>query len=137
MFIVRNMPKPLAQWSLLVLLAALALVSSWTLILILWAPDVGRIYSPSRWAGTAAGIAVCSAFFQFQTTKWIEHIVQEYGDDEKYPYGPPSHVTRIIIDNPDQPRLSAIRNLLFYDTSLTAVLGLWAGAFTILSYWVD
>lgn len=45
--------------------------------------------------------------------KWIER----YGDIEKYPYGPPSHITRQIIHNhnPDTPIRSGIRNWLFFE----------------------
>lgn len=45
--------------------------------------------------------------------KWLEH----YGDIEKYPYGPPSHITRQIIDNPDTPFRTGARNVLFFEHS--------------------
>ena len=133
------MPKPAAQLFLLALLAVLTLSSIWTLFLSIWRPEAeaGRLFAPARWAGTVAGIAVCAAFFQFLTTKWIAAVVEEFDNIEKYPYGPPSYITRSIIDNPDAPIQSAVRNFLFFDPSLTAILGLWAGVFTVLSYWID
>ena len=58
--------------------------------------------------GTAAGVA------QLEVSGFFDKIMVEYGDDEKYPYGPPSRVTREIIDNPDTPIRTWLRNALFF-----------------------
>ena len=137
LWIFHEMPKPWAQITLLILLGLLVIFSVWTLVLFVWQPGEGRLFSPARWAGTVAGLAVCAAFFQLATTQWFAHVLEEFGDVEKFPYGPPSRITRMIIDNPDAPIPTAVRNYLFFDPSLAAVLGLWAGIFTVLSYWID
>lgn len=137
LWIFHEMPKPWAQITLLILLGLLAIFSVWTLVLCVWQPGEGRLFSPARWAGTVAGLAVCAAFFQLATTQWFTYVMEEFGDVEKFPYGPPSHVTRMIIHNPDAPIQSAVRGYLFFDPSLAAALGLWAGIFTVLSYWID
>jgi len=46
---------------------------------------------------TAAGVV------QLEVSGLFQKIMDVYGDEEKYPYGPPSHITRQIIDNPDRP----------------------------------
>jgi hypothetical protein len=137
MLIFANMPKPITQIVLLALLFAV-LVSA-VITLFLWGarPPGGRLLEPQRWAGTVSGLAVCAAFFQYATTRWIAQVMEEYDNTEKYPYGPPSHITRSIIDNPDAPVQMTVRSYLFYDPSLTAWLGLVAGVFAILSYWID
>lgn len=131
------MPKPTTQIFLLTSLVLLVSLSIWTLYLAIWRPEGGRLFDPARWAGTVAGVAVCAAFYQSATTKWISLAMEKFSDIETYPYGPPSYITRSIIDNPDTPIQSAIRNFLFYDPTLAAILGFWAGVFTIISYWSD
>lgn len=137
MWIFSYMPKPAVQVTLVALLVAVVALSVLTVALAIWRPEGGRLVAPARWAGTVAGLAVCAAFYQFITTRWFAAVMEHFDDVEAYPYGPPSHITRSIIDNPDAPVQSAIRNFLFYDPSLAAVLGLWAGVFTIASYWID
>lgn len=137
MWMFENWPKPFAQTTLLLLLAAILLASVFTIYLWGWRPSAGRFFSAHRWAGTVSGLSVCAAFYQYATTRWIAQVMEEFGDIEKYPFGPPSPITRAIIDNPDAPIQSAIRNFLFFDPGLAALLGLWAGVFAILSYWID
>jgi hypothetical protein len=45
----------------------------------------------------------------------FKKIMEVYGDEEKYPYGPPSYITRQIIDNPDRPARTWLRNVSFFD----------------------
>src|ERR1700733_5579162 len=47
---------------------------------------------------TIAGI------LQLEITDFFKGIFTEYSNLEKYPYGPPSSITREIIDNPDKPK---------------------------------
>lgn len=47
----------------------------------------------------------------------FQKLVEFYGDEQKFPYGPPSHVTRQIIDNPDRPFTTWLRNLCFFNVS--------------------
>lgn len=131
------MPYPRAQIILIVLLLLLGVLSVWTVWLCVIRPVGGRFFEPARWAGTVAGLAVCAAFFQVATTKWFAIVLEFYSDADRFPSGPPSHIARKIIENPDTPIRSAFRNYVFFDPSLGAVLGLWAGIFTILSYWID
>jgi hypothetical protein len=45
----------------------------------------------------------------------FERVLQKYADEEKYPFGPPSHITRRLIGEADSRVLSFFRNVLFYD----------------------
>jgi hypothetical protein len=51
---------------------------------------------------------------QLEVTDFFRELFDEYGDVAKYPYGPPSHVTRQIIQNPDTPIRNETARLLFY-----------------------
>lgn len=51
--------------------------------------------------------------------------MEELGDEEKYPFGQPSHVTREIveIDNPDRPFMRLVRNFVFVEAETGFKLG--------------
>jgi len=56
-----------------------------------------------------------AGIIQLEVSGAFDKLIERYGDIEQYPYGPPSHITRQIIDNPDTPIRSGIRNLLFFE----------------------
>lgn len=132
-----NWPMRFTQSGLLVLVALSAIAACITLYLLFLGPECGRLCQAHRWAGTVSGLLVCTAFFQFGTTRWMAHIKEVYLNAERFPSGPPSSITRAIIDHPDYPTASALRNFLFYDPTFAAILGFWAGVFAVLSYWTD
>ena len=47
--------------------------------------------------------------------------MDKYSDDQRYPGGPPSHITREIVDDPDAAARTALRNFLFFEPKT----GLW------------
>lgn len=55
-----------------------------------------------------------AGIIQLEISGLFDSILEEYGDVKKYPYGPPSSVTREIIDDPDS-LLTPIKNWLFYN----------------------
>lgn len=132
-----KMPYPVTQSILAILLAIIFIASIATFYLWIWGTQAGRIFEAQRWAITVSGLSVIAAFYQYATTSWIAKVIAEYDDVSKYPSGPPSYITRMIIDNPDTPIRTAIRNFLFFDPWLAAYLGFWAGFFGILSAWID
>ena len=70
--------------------------------------------SPARMLQTAALLLGIAGILQLEITDFFKDITHEYCDEEKYPFGPPSYVTREIIDNPDPSVIQAIKNYLFY-----------------------
>jgi hypothetical protein len=52
---------------------------------------------------------------QLESSGAFEKLMDKYGNVEDYPYGPPSHVTRRIIDDADAPLKTALRNHLFFE----------------------
>jgi hypothetical protein len=69
---------------------------------------VGRLIS------TDGYILAVSGLIQLEISGLFEKIMDEYGNEERYPYGPPSRIVREIIDNPDRPIRTRIRNVLFF-----------------------
>jgi len=56
-----------------------------------------------------------AGIIQFEVSGVFETWMEKYGDVEQYPGGPPSRITRQIIDNPDTPIRTWVRNTLFFD----------------------
>ena len=57
-----------------------------------------------------------TGLYQIEVSGFFDRIYEKYSDEEKYPYGPPSHVTRTIIDDVDHPRLTWVSNYFFRNT---------------------
>jgi hypothetical protein len=49
-----------------------------------------------KWLGTEGLIATVSGVVQLEVSGFFDKIMEEYGNEEKYPYGPPSRITREI-----------------------------------------
>lgn len=76
------------------------------------------IYSWSnsaKWVGTAGLLATVTGVVQLEVSGLFEKLVRQYGNAEKYPYGPPSHITREIIANPDTPIRTWVRGMCFFN----------------------
>ena len=67
-----------------------------------------------KWLASAGLLATAAGVVQLEVSGFFDKIMEEYGNDEKYPYGPPSRITRKIIDNPDTPIRTWLRNALFF-----------------------
>lgn len=90
---------------LLAALLAALLAGSW-----LWIGD--RVWV--KWLGSAGLLATIAGVVQLEVSGFFDKVMEEYSDDEKYPYGPPSRITREIIDNPDTPIRTWLRNVMFF-----------------------
>jgi hypothetical protein len=55
-----------------------------------------------------------AGIIQLELSGAFDSIINKYGDSEKYPHGPPSPITRQIIDNPDTPVLNRVQGQLFF-----------------------
>jgi hypothetical protein len=68
-----------------------------------------------KWLASAGLLATAAGVVQLEVSGLFQKIMEVYGDEEKYPYGPPSHITRQIIDDPDRPIRMWLRNVSFFD----------------------
>lgn len=103
---------------LLVLLLALLLVT----LTFLYSLATGTLPA-GKLLGTMSAIAALASLTQLAVSGLWEKVLNTYGDVEKFPFGPPSHVTRGIMDSPDAPVWTWLRNVLFLDPRLGAHLG--------------
>lgn len=90
----------------------------------------------AKWLNTASGFFGLSAIFQARASGWFDKVLEFYGDDEKLPYGPPSHITREIIDNPDTPIRTWLRNTLFFEARTALVLGIVSIILAMVAAWL-
>src|SRR5688500_1031525 len=79
------------------------------------------IGQPDHWLNTTGLLLGIAGLVQLEVRGVFERIIEIYGDEEKFPGGPPSNITREIIDNPDTPIRTGLRNWLFFD----GATGLW------------
>ncbi len=75
----------------------------------------------SKWTATTGLLATATGVVQLEVSGLFAKLLDVYGDDQKYPYGPPSRITREIIDNPDTPVRSGLRTYAFF----TPATGFW------------
>ncbi|WP_395065545.1 hypothetical protein [Paraburkholderia silvatlantica] len=68
-----------------------------------------------RWASTAGLFAALAGVVQLEISGLFAKVIEHYSDETEYPYGPPSYITRQIVDNPDTPIRTQGRNLLFFN----------------------
>lgn len=90
----------------------------------------------AKWLNTASGFFGLSAIFQARTSGWFDSVLEVYGDDKKFPYGPPSHITREIIDNPDTPIRTWLRNTLFFEARTALLLGIVGIVSAMIAAWL-
>lgn len=105
-------------------------------LLVKGTPPIGRLTSPNTWAGTASGLSVAAALLQTRVVSWHEEVLREFGDIEKYPYGPPSVITRTWMALGDRPILQAAFGLS-EKVTIFWLLSFWAGITCAVSYWID
>jgi hypothetical protein len=77
--------------------------------------SLALVWDRGKWLTSAGLMFDLAGIVQLEISGLFGRIIDEYGDEQKYPYGPPSHITRKIIDNPDRPTRSHLRNALFFD----------------------
>lgn len=67
------------------------------------------------WLASSGLLATAAGVVQLEVSGLLQKIMGAYGNEEKYPYGPPSHITCQIIDDPDRPVRTWIQNTCFFD----------------------
>lgn len=79
---------------------------------------------------------VISGLLQLEVSGSITKIIAYYSNEEKFPYGPPSHVTRTIADNPDTPCRTILKNLFFHNPHTGLWLIVLGSLVQLVSLWV-
>ena len=129
--VIRTLIKPYLRWGLVGLLLASAaglVVSVYGVITA--TPEAGKWFAVSGLLATMAGI------IQFDVSGLIDRILEPYSDEEKYPGGPPSYITRQVIDNRDTPVRTWFRNIVFFNMRTGFWLVLGGTAIQVLAVWL-
>lgn len=74
--------------------------------------------TPEKWISSSGLLLTAAGVFQIEASGFFHNLVKLYEGDEK---GPPSYVTREIIDNPEKPIRTWFRNILHFEPRT----GLW------------
>jgi hypothetical protein len=89
-----------------------------------------------KWLASSGLLTTATGVFQLEISGLFKRIMELYDNEEKFPYGPPSYLTRQVIDNPDRPFAMWVRNTCFFNVAT----GFWliiVGTFVqILAVWV-
>jgi hypothetical protein len=72
----------------------------------------------SKLLASSGLLCTVTGVVQLEISGLFAKISGEYCDEKKYPYGPPSYITREIIYNPDTPFRSWLKGFTFFNTSL-------------------
>jgi hypothetical protein len=119
-------------------------MASWKMRLLLVLLLVGAVISGAmslhgptgRWLTSAGLLFDIAGIVQLEISGLFDEIIREYGDVEKYPYGPPSRITRDIIDDPDAKARTWLRNTFYFERRTGFKLLLVGFAFQYLGDWL-
>jgi len=104
------MPRPLIKpYSRMAFIVAMTLSAAFTVgtlvVLFLGGAYAGKTFN------TAAILVTVAGLLQLDVSGIFQKIYDEYSDVERYPWGPPSYITREIIDSPDPTWRDVASNL--------------------------
>jgi hypothetical protein len=85
---------------------------------------------------TASALMGMASVIQLRFSGWFDRVMTTYTDDSKFPLGPPSEITRQIIDHPDFPLQSWLRDALFYDPHTGATIAIVGLSAAIIGAWL-
>lgn len=118
-------------------LLALLFVAGVVFILSIFSLFAGSLVeNRSKFFATFGLLLVLSGLAQLEVSGFFSKIIEHYDNESRYPFGPPSSITREIIDNPDTPARTAVRNVLFF-TPRTGFLAIVSGTIVqIVALWI-
>jgi hypothetical protein len=88
-----------------------------------------------KWINSAGLLFDVGGIVQLHISGLFDRIIDKYGNVEEYPYGPPSRITRAIIDDPDSPIRTWLRNFLFFESNTGFYLLLAGFVFQLIGTW--
>jgi len=75
----------------------------------------GTLYWSQKWIESAGLIFDIAGIVQLEIGGLFDRLLDKYADEKKYPYGPPSHITRQLSDEADRPIRAWLYNNTFYE----------------------
>lgn len=87
-------------------------------VLLVLVPFVGEAHTShvtiGKLVGSSGLFLDIAGIVQLEVSGAFEALTDKYGNVDDYPGGPPSHIARQIIDDPDAPIRTGLRNMLFF-----------------------
>ena len=72
-------------------------------------------HAGGKWIASTGLLCTLAGVFQLDVSGFFDEIIEHYCNEKKFPNGPPSRITREIIDNPDRPVATWLRNTCFFN----------------------
>lgn len=121
----------LASKTVLLIMLALTIVA---VGLAVWGACIGDPRTSNLFL-TASIFAGVVAAVQLDVAGFFGKLFDVYSDTKKYPFGPPSQVTREMIDHPDWALSSGLRDTLFYDTRFAFWIAMLSFLLSLIGTW--
>lgn len=95
---------------------ALVLLLLLSVLALMWGVGAAwqSVANAGKWVGTSGLLTTLAGVVQLEISGLFEKVTEHYRDEERYPSGPPSNITRQIIDNPDRPSATWLRDTLYF-----------------------
>jgi hypothetical protein len=99
---------------------------------------IGLKHGPAgKWLESAGLLFDIAGIVQLDLAGLFDRIMEQFGDAIKYPFGPPSNITRQIIDDPDRPVRTWLRNTFFFESRTGLRLLVLGFAFQMAGNWLS
>ncbi|WP_324747144.1 hypothetical protein [Pseudomonas veronii] len=96
----------------------------------------GQPASPGKLITSAGILLTLSGVLQLEVSNFFQQLFAEYSDLERYPGWAPSRVTREVIDNPDRPVRTSIRNITFFNVRTALWLVIIGTFIQLIGVWI-
>jgi hypothetical protein len=67
----------------------------------------------AKWLASSGLLLTMAGVVQLEVSGLFQDVMDHYNNEEIYPFGPPSYIAREIVDDPDSPTITWLRNSLF------------------------
>jgi hypothetical protein len=90
----------------------------------------------SKWIATAGSLMTIAGLLQADVSGWFESVAAAYSDSDKYPSGPPSHLTHELHAVPEDLILHGLSDILFKEQQTAFWLVVFGTLLQVLAMWL-
>jgi hypothetical protein len=127
---------PTFRWGLRLSVLFLIAVAAGSLVLIPFVGKLPHFFTVARLASSSGLILDIAGILQLEVSGAFEKLTGEFFDKEKWPNGPPSNVTRQIIDNPYTPIWNKVQSRMYFDHGTGIWLLFFGFVFQLAGVWI-
>lgn len=89
-----------------------------------------------KWLASTGLLATAAGVVQLEVSGLFRKIMDFYANEERFPYGPPSHITRKLCDDADHPVKSRVRDALFFNVATGFWLIVTGTLVQVIAVWI-